>query len=284
VAATLTVHVLGPRLGESVILELPDGSVGVIDSFATLEDGPQPVIDFLNRRFPALSGLRFFVLTHPHADHVFRCAEVTHCYPPEELWVFQPFPVTTGMDYHYLLARHGSRDRVEAALGLRAGSVAESLVLLHRQHHAAIIRRRMRFRPLTADQPVARFCRGRVRVHYLAPGPTTQYRYGNALADGISRLATGRRLSRPANLPHNLASGAVLLEFQKTRLLLMADAEEPSWREWLRTPHNPSIFHPVHFVKTAHHGSPNGCHTPLYSALCDPIRTIAVVTFLARKC
>jgi hypothetical protein len=58
VATTLTVHVLGPRLGESVILELPDGGVGVIDSFAPEGTSPHPVIDFLNQRFPRLHAPR----------------------------------------------------------------------------------------------------------------------------------------------------------------------------------------------------------------------------------
>ncbi|MBY0232152.1 MAG: hypothetical protein K2W96_22980 [Gemmataceae bacterium] len=154
--------------------------------------------------------------------------------------------------------------------------MAESLLKLHRLMDARIRAGSVRFRQLLADQPVARFCQGKVRVRFLTPAPRHCHDYRSRLGEALATVAG--TADEPADLPHNLTSGAVLAEFGKTRLLLMADAERPSWREWLVAPRDPSSYHPLHFVKSSHHGSENGCHPPLYSAMCDPALTLAILT------
>lgn len=73
-------------------------------------------------------------------------------------------------------------------------------------------------------------------------------------------------------------SGGILIEFGATRALLMADAENARWEEWLATNPSPELLKPVHFLKASHHGSINGYHCPLYERLTDPATTIGVVT------
>lgn len=102
-ASRLVIHVLGPRFGESVILGLPDGSVGVIDSFAS--SGKHPVVAFLEGAFPTVTRLRFLAITHPHADHCFRAVEIIDRFWPSEIWMFHPFPSGQVQNYYTVETR-----------------------------------------------------------------------------------------------------------------------------------------------------------------------------------
>jgi hypothetical protein len=60
----LAVHVIGPGYGESIVLHLPDGSVGVIDTFAARHGRP-PTLGFLRSHFPPATPVRFLAVTPP---------------------------------------------------------------------------------------------------------------------------------------------------------------------------------------------------------------------------
>lgn len=275
----IVVHVIGPRYGEAVVLHLPDDDLVVVDSFGTRCDERSPVCEYLSAAFPDHKRLRAFALTHPHADHSFRASAVVRRYSPEEVWLYRPFPAEEGFRYFMAMRQYRCRERVEEALDLPAGTTALELLSLQQWVENEDRAGRVRVRYLASRAPFE-MAGGRVRVQFLTPGDVEQYRYasevGQAWAaiirDGPSLAATGR-LPQP---DHNRASGALLVEFGVTRLLLMADAEEPLWAEWLETT-SPGAG-PVHFLKAAHHGSANGCHTPACQRLTDPEWTTAVVT------
>src|SRR5262249_29812175 len=77
---------------------------------------------------------------------------------------------------------------------------------------------------------------------------------------------------------HNLASGAVLVEYGVTRALFMSDAECQLWEYCLATDPPAELRMPVHFLKVSHHGSNNGYCRSLYSVVADPAMTVSVVT------
>ncbi|MGL4554347.1 MAG: MBL fold metallo-hydrolase [Gemmataceae bacterium] len=284
-AGRLGIHVLGPRFGESIILELPDGGVGVIDSFAP-QRGSHPVVEFLGSARPDLKTLRFFALTHPHADHCLRSAEVIDRWRPDEVWVFDPFPAGDVQWYYDALARHGRTERVEAALALPVGTVSESLLQLDHRIRRPITAGSLRFRPMAGGQLPAHFCKRQIRVSFLTPVPERQYAYRAAVAVARRILADGPALRPADELPdvdHNLTSGAVLVEYGKTRALLMADAEGERWEEWLAQRPPLRLRRPVHFVKASHHGSNNGYHQPLYALVGDRATTLGVLTPFNRQ-
>ena len=77
----LGIHVIGPRYGEYVVLELPDESVAVLDSFGDRR-GTSPILAFLREHFPNLEQVEiFFGVTHPHADHCFFASELAREVP-----------------------------------------------------------------------------------------------------------------------------------------------------------------------------------------------------------
>ena len=277
----LGIHVLGPRYGESVILELPDGGVGVIDSFAA-RSADHPVITFLKRRFPRLTRLRFFGVTHPHADHCFRAADILDRFKTDEVWMFYPFPVGEILHYYKALAECGARERVEDALELPAGSVALSLLQLRQRIVQHKKKGALRWRQMAGGHPCADFCDGSLRIHYLTPDEQSQLAYGLALADAAERIfndGPALRAARQVPQPeHNLASGAILVEYGATRALLMADAENRLWADWLASNPPDELRQPVHFLKAAHHGSVNGYYSPLFAAVGRIDRTLAVIT------
>jgi hypothetical protein len=196
--------------------------------------------------------------------------------------MFHPFPAGQVQHYYTALARLGRRDEVEAALGLPAGSVALSLLQLDARISRPIREGTLRFRPMAGGHPRGAFCRGQVRINYLTPVPQTQYAYASAVEGAVRRIFDDGPVLRPADsLPqpaHNLASGAVLVEYGTTRALLMADAEDRLWEDWLATGPSPDLRQKVHFLKVAHHGSRNGYHARLFADVGDCDKTVAVLT------
>lgn len=276
----LGIHVIGPRHGESVVLHLPDGGIGVIDSFAGRVKA-HPVIDYLNAQFTGLKELRFFALTHPHADHCYRAAEILDAFPAQEIWIYDPFPLGQVQDYYYELQNKGSADAIEKAMGLPAGSVSMSLLEFEKRFLALKKAKTLKYRTLM-NKRGAEICEKKVKIHFLTPGDDQRLAYKQQIAALLKKVSadgtTLADLEKLSEADHNLASGAVLIEYGKSRALLMADAEDKLWEEWLAG--NPELakWKPVHFVKSAHHGSPNGFHAKLYTELADPVLTLAVVT------
>lgn len=276
----LGIHVLGPKLGEAVVVELPDNGVGVIDSFASGAHGRHPVIDFLRREYPALTELRFLAVTHPHADHCFRCADLYDELPPREVWLFKPFPLGQLHDYYKALRDLGTSDDVEAALGLPAGSVGLSLLQLDDRVVKRIVNRQLPYRPLICNQSFT-LCGGTVKVHFLTPGNRQQIRYQNQVNTVLKSITEdGRTITDLASRgpDHNLASTGILIEYGRARAFLLADAVNDLWDEWFESSPVTTNWRPVQFIKAAHHGSVNGHHSRLYSEIADPKATIAVVT------
>jgi beta-lactamase superfamily II metal-dependent hydrolase len=276
------VHVLGPGYGESIVLELPDGQLGVIDAF---QDGmsPPPVLQFVQERWPGKQ-LLFLAVTHPHADHCRGVTRLCEQLDIGELWVFASFPAQSLQRYFNELCRRGGRDRVEEALRLPPGSVSLELLSLHQ---SISIRRRRSSRPrprFLRSQGAFLLCDRHIVIHFLTPGDEQIHRYQDALDRNLQDLLDGPATVNPDWVPsepnHNLASGALLLQYGKTRILLMADAETPLWQEWLAEMGHAAQpdLDAVHFVKVAHHGSQNGYWQPLYDALCRVRPALAVIT------
>lgn len=273
------VHVIGPKWGECIVLELPDETVGVIDCFSSRKLRPV-LLDFLAARFPALDRLRFLGLTHPHADHCLGLSCLADEFAINEFWVFQPFPAGHLHQYYDALCRARTREALEELLDLPAGTISlelgrfnHAIARQHRETGARVRQLRM-----STDLHV---CDGQVLVHRLTPSDDICHTYQQQLVRATESIfADGPTLKtgwQPPDIDHNLASGGLLLEFGKTRLLFMADAEKPLWRDWLSA--NPSVFlSPVHFLKAAHHGSANGYLGDLYNCLSSAEFTFAVVT------
>ena len=231
-SSRLGIHVIGPRYGECVVLELPDGTIAVVDCFADRHGIPS-LIGFLHQRFPTLTRLRFLAITHPHADHCWGASRLAREFDLDEFSIFSPFPAGLVQHYYDALKRLGTCDAVEQALELPAGAISLELLSLDERISELWRRRRL---PIRYFGPRSfTLCGGRLSIHMLIPGDKAKFVYNGQLDQAAKALLTdGPKLRASGNLPqvdHNLASGGMLIEYGQTRILLMADGEEPLWQE-----------------------------------------------------
>jgi hypothetical protein len=301
---TIGIHVLGPGYGESIVVELPDGQLGVIDSFRT-PIGPVLLPELLRRRFNA-SALLFLAVTHPHADHCVGVEQLLGDFPCAELWVFDAIQQQTLCDYYRELMHRALRDPVEEDLDLKFGTTLRELECLRENilaRWAASPRQTFR---LLRSQANFTLCGGAVRVRGLTPGDGSlvgyRERLNEILATILARVVAAHPHSRGLwrrivrlfqsipgvraaasavpSVNQNLASSALLLEHGDTRLLFMADAERPLWEDWDKERASCAALavKGIHFLKVAHHGSLNGYLDALYLAACAAATPVAVVT------
>ena len=65
----LEVHITGGRIGESIVLHLPDGKWGVVDCYVPTLAEPTSSSSFRFLQERGVTDLAFLCLTHPDADH-----------------------------------------------------------------------------------------------------------------------------------------------------------------------------------------------------------------------
>lgn len=280
------IHVLGPGYGESIVLELPDGQIGVIDCYRN-SLGRAVLTEFIRQHFGTTS-LLFLAVSHPHADHCAGIEELLEHFSIQELWVFDSLQMDELRDYFRILTLLGMHDPVEADLQAKGGTVFRSLLALRK----AIVERRRRdprgkVRLLHAKESFT-LCGETIRIRCLTPGSGSTVDYRERVATAL-RSAGTRRSDEPAGpepaLNQNLASAALLLEFGKTRVLLLADAERPLWQDWLvECADTPELRpQPVQLTKAAHHGSLNGYCQELYTTACADGASIVLLTPFSRS-
>lgn len=278
----LGVHILGPGFGESIIIELPDGEIGVIDSFAARHTGP-PALEFLRVNFPGVGKLRFVALTHPHADHCMGMSHYFDEFDVEEFWYFHSFALHTCTGFFKAMHEKGTDDAVERALDLPAGSVWIDALRLKRaidkQGNA------VRKRSLLANKTIG-LCGGIVSAKFLTPNDVSVWRYNQILAGATaSLLDDGPKLDpnwNPSGLPHNQACGAILFEYGQTRILLMADAEDDLWTDLINE-NGDSPIPTVNLIKGSHHGSINGYDARIYNCAADKNTVLVITPFNRHK-
>jgi beta-lactamase superfamily II metal-dependent hydrolase len=83
---TLTVYLLGPGVGETIVVVLPDGRIVVVDSCQ------QAGVNLAARLLTALEVHRIdlLIVTHPDLDHVKGLTELLHEFDPVRVWRY-PF-------------------------------------------------------------------------------------------------------------------------------------------------------------------------------------------------
>ncbi len=277
----LGVHVLGPGFGETIIIELPNGEFGVVDSFAARFTGP-PALEYLRVNHPTLTKLKFVALTHPHADHCMGMSHYFDKFAVEEFWYFHSFALHTCMGFFKAMHAKKTEDAVEKALDLPSGSVwLDALKLRDAVDKQCTVHPRSLMATKTIE-----LCGGNVTAKILTPNDTSIWRYNRILAETTEKLLDdGPKLDAnwdPSGLPHNQASGSILFEYGQTRILLMADAEDDLWTD-LTDEQGDVPIPKVNFIKGAHHGSENGYQNKIYNCAADKSTVLVLTPFNRHK-
>jgi hypothetical protein len=281
----LGIHVIGRGFGESVVLQMPNGRVGVIDCFAARLDArtheerldANPTLRFLADELKA-ERLAFVAFSHPHEDHGHGLRHILEEYRGriDELWVFRAFH-NIYLERH-MKARLVGRRRlpVETLLARPAGTFAIELMRLRNlvseltdaaDREAAEFHDFAGYRRFTfAGEPLT--------LHVIGPTARVVAEYEQALADNMTGLVdeTGTRVNpdwKPDEIDHNRVCAALVVEYGKTRVILGADMITRAWAAVLAeidrgTEYALSLN--CHLIKVSHHGSMTGHCEQLYES------------------
>jgi len=244
------VYLLGPGVGESIVLALPDGRFVVIDVCRHSQTNlPLALLDHLGA-----TTLELMVVTHPDLDHVRGVAEIINKKPPEELW---RYPLEASI--RDFLADWAGRRRLKS---VEADLRAMGAYL--RSPKGDVSTAAYGNREWSGDA-------GKYKVRALAP---TEYDKDRAHRVLMRRLLKNkpeldawldkvRQGASPGDSP-NVLSVAVLFELGTQRVLFGGDvltggrSPKSGWKGILRLllKHNLGhLFEDLAAVKLPHHGS-----------------------------
>jgi hypothetical protein len=296
--AAFGIHVFGRGFGETIVLEFPNGGVGLIDCFSpqlSIPDGQtrlsvNPVLRFLKNELRAES-LAFVGLTHPHEDHGRGLSHVLEEYRGRigQIWMFQGFQ---SLYLERLLdALRASKIQlpIEELLNEDPGTFAFEIATIREEVLDQIDPQktnRAKFRSFQGykqfwipDEPVS--------CEFLGPSDGHAAAYEANLIDSLATAfdPSGQYIVpdwAPDSINHNLISSALLLTYGQTRVLLGGDMELDAWSEALLEQQGSKKTNrsfSCHLIKAAHHGSVTGFHSDLAEQLpIDGRPPIAVLT------
>jgi len=297
--AGIAVHVIGAGYGETIVVEFPDGTAGVIDPFCgdtRLNEENRadvhPIIRFLEHQLK-VGSLRFVALTHPHADHCMGFGQFIDHFTAiiEELWVPDAWFSTLGRKYLAALKAYRKCDHTEEEQSADPGTILNELEriedwMVRHPDHYDFIKSGM-VKPLDCGGESLEF------VCY-APDAQAMRKIGEVhsqiLREAQSVPDRPWDVLRPEKLPSdgrwNLISTVILLRWRQVEFLFCGDAEEGTWNRILGTPEAPKrpsgTDWRVNLVKIGHHGSHTGLNDRLYDYLAGNSNPIGVLTPFCR--
>ena len=267
-SAALEMHVLGSSVGESIVLRLPDGAWGVVDCYTSRLNSPanNPTLQFL--RANHVTKLAFLCLTHPHEDHFQGMSDLLAELDVERFWLFDDYRrvmdvVDALQKSAELQPERFSADDLRRTLNfIEPGEQGRRVPLRFRVLATGA---NLYPDPVGASPSV-------ISIEALAPDDEQKRQYYRTLSAWIR----AGQFREPPRMKHNIISGALLIRYGGTRLVLGGDVEQEGWHQVLQ------MYRPEQLaasaVKVSHHGSPNGHCTGLWEAFGSNEQPYAVVS------
>ncbi|HBH53501.1 MAG TPA: hypothetical protein DDY91_16570 [Planctomycetaceae bacterium] len=282
----LGIHVLGRGFGETIVLEFPNGSVGLIDCCSPQLAIPggaspsthNPVLRFLADTLRAES-LAFVGLTHPHEDHARGLSHVLSEYAGRigQIWMFRAFQSDALTRLLRAMRLSSRRLPVEELLNERPGTFAFELVKVRdqvRQHCHTNKSDPDCFRDFSANDSFY-LPNEPVSCTFLGPSDVLSMLYEAHLIDSLANAIDASGLGvdpqwNPGSINHNLVSASLLLTYGRTKILLGGDMELDAWDHVMKRQAAPPDSGPsvgCQLFKVSHHGSVTGIHPQLVEQL-----------------
>ncbi len=286
----LHVAVFGPGEGEAMVVRLPDGRAGVVDGCGhdgATNDKQNPVRKLLEElKVGGPRQLLFACLTHPHADHFRGFDQVLERWLPEHLWWSCTYERKSFKHYlRYLELREGASADAQPEQGT-ASELKRVIEAINRRADEQGDEAGMRVRAqYLSDRKTllmhAMEGRGKVSIEGLLPSTASlREAEANALKDVESLKAAGdKEKNQKRTFDPNEISGALLLEWGQTRVLLGGDALEgdagkPSGWSSLHAP----LSH-VQMVKIPHHASTKAVSRELWRQMQPQLGVVTCVKY-----
>ena len=276
-SALLGLHVLGGGVGESIVLELPQGGWGVIDCYAGRMRDPATnlTLQFLRER--GVSELEFLALTHPHSDHYRGLLDLLEGFPIRQFWRFgglssKELPRLVRGLREDAEQRQNPRQRVEARY---LDEVLRRVGFLRREADLQMTAM-ADVKPLYPLPRGGLAASGAAQVFSFAPLTNTIEQY----QEGLGRCFDNEDRLLPAfpSLNQNATSAALRVVYGRTTLILGGDVPTGSWEEVLASPKVDNGWLSCQAVKVSHHGSHTGYCSGLWALFCAGGQTEAVLT------
>jgi len=247
VSKPVKIHIFGDSVGESILLESPDGW-GMIDCFKYKDTVPP--LEFLSSK--NVSCLRFLCLTHPHKDHYEGMDKVVdHFLDLEGLDAFWRYPTLSAKeffaasDFKMSLLRGQTKMELEKAIdGLKRAfdRLSESIKKGRTELRRPDIATRL-FTTETDSEPLL--------IDSLAPTGAVALQAEQNLVEWWQKREA-QNLRPYFNL--NKLSLALRVSWAGYNLVLGGDTPSPSWSSSFRSEMFPKKLNCVAY-KASHHGS-----------------------------
>lgn len=247
---SLVVHVFGGSKGESIVLQFPDNSWGLVDCYSSsISDiSKNPVAQFLKSE--GVDRLSFVCLTHGHDDHFIGLRQIFSEFDVSEFWY--PNVMTTDRLADLLKAKIREEKRVVIRTGGKTNS--EQLASLW-EEIGALREKGLNLQKIGMGTVCVPTEAGR---KFTINGIGPSEKQGNKFEEKLEHCFTEDGEYK-WNLKHrdvNYSSIGLLVQYGSTRLILGGDIEEGGWQDLLDE--RPFLVGSANFVKIAHHGSENG--------------------------
>lgn len=261
--AYIEVHVFGGETeGECIVLKMPDGSFGVVDScLEKSADGERinPAIAFLQSR--GVSTLAFLCLTHPHKDHYLGMLSLFQEFHPRQFW----HPAAVSKKFLQNIIQRTKLPALEAG-AFAAIDAADEL----QEIYFAVVKRlndskKKNGKPFQLVRVTMDLTKseGHATIRAIAP-------HGNDVESFESQLATaftsdGVLKSQLPAEEFNRISVALLVICKQFRILLGGDVENGSWK-LIRRDCDEQDWR-SRLYKVSHHGSSGAYCSELEAAV-----------------
>lgn len=268
----LSVAVFGPGSGEAILIQLPDGQMGVVDGCREPSDPQTGVGDPVHQILKVMNiqQLAFVCMTHAHDDHYRGLATLLRAYSDRITHVWW------GGERELKFERRW-RDSLRRCkkVGSKGDPTRQVPRIDDEDHLTELIDELVkslwcpsrRTQSFSDVKRLAELGSGNQKVKIQGLGPST-FDLHRALRNELDK-STSARTFNP-----NAVSGALLIQWGDTRVLLGGDqlegkSEKEGWKAVLR-----HIPRPLTLIKVAHHASEEAHHEPIW----QPAPRLAIVT------
>jgi beta-lactamase superfamily II metal-dependent hydrolase len=273
VKSRLTIHVINAGIGESIVIELPNGAWGVVDCYApSVKDrASNATIAFLDAR--SVSALEFVCITHPHDDHYRGLYQLLERFPVRYFWRFGAF---SGRDLRQIFLGYFKKT---AASGINyqaesADELAKAFALVYQQLKEGRIEQVFDLSDVKPVYPVPIGSDPKFEIISIAPSTEAIRSYEEDLAKCFD--PNGTIVDWLPRQRHNDVSVALLIRYGKARVILGGDVESNGWKQAQTTLRSQDFK--AHGVKVSHHGSTTGYSDDLWAWFSLGGKPVAVVT------